>query len=143
MGDEPVGGAENIGCAAVVVFELDDLGRGIVPLEFQDVADACAPPAVDRLIRVARHRDFGQLRAARLVKDAHGVIMAAGDQQVVAMGDRQHTVRPRQLADSSHRARARRVNHQHIGAMGDQQAAMRAIPAGKIPAGIGRGDGAG
>ena len=57
MGDEPVGGAENIGAAPIIVFERDDRGRGVVAFEFQNVADARPPPPVDRLIGVACHRE--------------------------------------------------------------------------------------
>ena len=56
--DEAIGCAENIGRAAIVVFEFDDRGRGIIPLEFQNVADARAPPAVNRLIWIACHREI-------------------------------------------------------------------------------------
>ena len=40
------------------MFELDDRGRGIIPLELEDIADARAAPAIDRLVRIASHREI-------------------------------------------------------------------------------------
>ena len=58
MGNEPIGRSENIGRAAVVVLEFHDRSRGIITLELENVADARASPAIDRLIRVAGHREI-------------------------------------------------------------------------------------
>ena len=55
VGNQPVGRAENIGGAAVVVFELNHCGRRVVAFEFKNVTDACATPAVDRLIGITRN----------------------------------------------------------------------------------------
>jgi hypothetical protein len=43
---------------AIVVLQLHDPGRRIVPLELEDVADARAAPAVDRLVGIARHGEI-------------------------------------------------------------------------------------
>ena len=55
MSDQPIGRPQDVRRAAVVVLQLDDRRSGIVPLELEDVANARAPPSVDRLIGIAGH----------------------------------------------------------------------------------------
>ena len=62
VGDEAVGGGEDVRGRAVVLFEPDDLRAGEILLEAQDVGDLGAAPGVDRLVVVA---DAAQV-AARL-----------------------------------------------------------------------------
>ena len=62
VGDQPVGGGEDVAGRAVVLLEPDDLRAGKVLLEAQDVGDLGAAPGIDRLVVVA---DAAQV-AARL-----------------------------------------------------------------------------
>ena len=55
MGDDLIGRVQNIGGAAVVLFQLDDLRVREVLLEIQNIADVRAAPAVDALVVVAHH----------------------------------------------------------------------------------------
>lgn len=57
VADHSVCGAQNVLRRAIVLFELDHLGTREVALELDDVADVGAPEGVDRLIRVAHHRE--------------------------------------------------------------------------------------
>ena len=59
--DQPIGCAEDVGGAPVVVFELHHRRRRVVPLELQDVADAGPPPTVDRLVGVAGDGEVGMV----------------------------------------------------------------------------------
>ena len=58
VGDQAVGRPQNIRRAPVVVLQLHDLRGGIVPLELEDVANARAPPSIDRLIGIAGHGEM-------------------------------------------------------------------------------------
>src|SRR5690349_12827406 len=53
VGDEAVGGGEDVRGGAVVLFQPDDLRAGEVLLEAEDVGDLGTAPAVDRLVVVA------------------------------------------------------------------------------------------
>ncbi len=53
MRDDPGGGGEDLRGRAVILLEPDDQRAREIALEFQDVADLGAAPAVDRLIIVA------------------------------------------------------------------------------------------
>ena len=66
VGDQVRGGGEDVGGAAVVALEPDDLGAGKILLEAQDVVDLGAAPAVDRLVVVADAADvLGRARRLR------------------------------------------------------------------------------
>ena len=67
--DQVVGDAEDVLGASIVAFEPDDPAAGIVVLEFEDVAQVRAPPAVNRLVGVARDaevRDASTERAPEM-----------------------------------------------------------------------------
>jgi hypothetical protein len=53
VGDDAGGGGEDLGGRAVILLEPDDQRAGEIALEFEDVADLGAAPAVDRLVVVA------------------------------------------------------------------------------------------
>ena len=53
MGDEAVGGGEDVRGRAVVLFEADDLRAGEILFEAEDVGDLGAAPGIDRLVVVA------------------------------------------------------------------------------------------
>src|SRR3954452_1918328 len=53
MRDDPGGGGEDLGGRAVILLEPDDQRAREIALEFEDVADLGATPAVDRLVVVA------------------------------------------------------------------------------------------
>src|SRR4029077_6927353 len=53
MRDDPSGGGEDLRGRAVVLLESDDQRAGEIALEFEDVADLGAAPAVDRLVVIA------------------------------------------------------------------------------------------
>ena len=53
VGDEAVGGGEDVRGRAVILLEPDDLRAGEVLLEPEDVGDLGAAPRIDRLVVVA------------------------------------------------------------------------------------------
>ena len=53
VGDQPVGGGEDVRGRAVVLFEADDLRAGEILFEAKDVGDFRAAPRIDRLVVVA------------------------------------------------------------------------------------------
>jgi hypothetical protein len=55
VGNEPVGCAQNIGGASVIVLERDNRSGWIIALKLQDITDARASPAVDCLVWIARY----------------------------------------------------------------------------------------
>ena len=55
--DDAVGGVQDVGGGAVVLFQPDDLGPGVVPLKVEDVLDGGPAEAVDALVVVAHHAD--------------------------------------------------------------------------------------
>src|SRR6185369_8811078 len=71
VGDEAVGGGEDMACRAVILLEADDLRAGEVLLEAEDVGDLSTAPAVDRLIVVA---DAAEV-AARLGKQLQPFVL--------------------------------------------------------------------
>ncbi len=75
VGDEPVGGGEDVRGRAVVLFEANNLCAGKIFLEAQDVGDLGPAPGVDRLVVVA---DAAQV-TARLGKEFEpGVLRLVG-----------------------------------------------------------------
>ena len=59
---------------AVVLFEQDDLGFGIELLEFEDVAEIGAAPAVDGLVRVAGGANVLVVHGEHVGDDELGVV---------------------------------------------------------------------
>ena len=55
VGDDRVRGLENISGGAVILFEADNFGAGVVFIELENVVDQRAAPAIDGLIVVAHH----------------------------------------------------------------------------------------
>src|SRR5262245_45629212 len=52
MGNEAIGGCEDMACGAVILFEADDLRAREVLLKAEDVGDLRTAPGIDRLIIV-------------------------------------------------------------------------------------------
>ena len=75
VGDDSVGGGEDIAHAAVVLLQLHHLGLGVVAFEFQDVTQVGAAPGVDGLVVVAHHHDVAVLGGEQL---GDGVLGAVG-----------------------------------------------------------------
>ena len=63
--DQPVGGPADRLRAAIVLLEPHHLALGEIALELQDVANLGPPPAVDRLVGIARHAQVAMLRRQR------------------------------------------------------------------------------
>ena len=59
--DDPVGRLQNLVRGAIVLLQPHHVGPGEVLLEFQDVADVRAAPAVDALVVVAHHAQVPML----------------------------------------------------------------------------------
>ena len=57
-GDHRVGGVQDVLCRAVVLFQQNRSGIGVVALEVLDVADGRAAERVDGLVGVAHHAQF-------------------------------------------------------------------------------------
>ncbi len=56
IGDQGVGGFENMTGGAIVLLQLDHLMAGVMLLEIENIFYLCTTPAVDRLIIVADHK---------------------------------------------------------------------------------------
>src|SRR5207244_11732403 len=84
VGDDAGGGGEDLRRRAVVLLQPDDQRAGEIALEFEDVADLGAAPAVDRLIVVADAAQvavlLGQQPQPQILRDV-GVLVLV-DQQV-------------------------------------------------------------
>ncbi len=80
VGDQRVGGVEDVRRGAVVLLQADDLGVGEVAVELLDVLDLGATPAVDRLVVVAHHH---QAFAAHGEKAQPGVLHGVGVLELV------------------------------------------------------------
>ena len=72
VGDQAVGGGEDVRGRAVILLEPDDLRAGEVLFEAQDVGDLRAAPGIDRLVVVA---DAAEV-AARLGEQPQPVVLA-------------------------------------------------------------------
>ncbi len=59
---------------AVVLFQLDDGGVGVVGLEVEDVAQVRSAPAVDRLVVIADHRQVAVLLGEELDPQVLGTV---------------------------------------------------------------------
>ena len=64
--DQAVGGGEDVGRGAVILFQPDHLRAGKVRFEAQDVGDFGAAPAVDRLIIIAHAGQIARRAHQRL-----------------------------------------------------------------------------
>ncbi len=73
--DQVIGDPEDIGRAAEVLLQPHDFDLREILLELQDVAQVRAPPAVDRLVGVARHR---QIRMVDRQRPHDGVLGQVG-----------------------------------------------------------------
>ncbi len=58
MGDQPVGGGEDRGGGAVILFQTNELHVREIPAELMDILHPGAAPAVDRLVIIAHHEDL-------------------------------------------------------------------------------------
>ena len=74
VGDHGVGGGKHVAHAAVVLLELHHVGARVVLLEFEDVADVGAAPAVDGLVVVAHHHDVLMLGGQQARDGVLGVV---------------------------------------------------------------------
>jgi hypothetical protein len=74
LGDEGGGGAEDDLGGAVVLLEEDDLGVGVELLEFEDVLDVGAAPAVDGLVGVAGGADVFVVHGEHVGEGELGVV---------------------------------------------------------------------
>ena len=80
VGDQRVGGIEDVRRGAIVLLQTDDLGIGEIAVELLDVLDLRAAPAIDRLIVVAHHH---QALAALGEKAQPGVLHGVGVLELV------------------------------------------------------------
>jgi hypothetical protein len=115
--DHAVGGLEDVGGGAVVLFQLDRAGAGKIAQELLHVLDLGAAPAVDRLIVVADYEDLAGVageHADPRVLQRVGVLEFV-DQQIapallVVLQDRRllqpQLVRAQQQFGEIHQARA-------------------------------------
>ena len=106
VGDDRVGGVEDVLGRTEVLLQQDGGGVGEGLLELQDVADVGAPPAVDRLVRVADHADVAVLAPEQhdeLVLGPVGVLVLV-DQDVAEplLVGRPHVVAALQQVDRHH-----------------------------------------
>ncbi len=58
LGDQAGSGGKDMRRRAVVLLQANHLGAGKILLEFQDVLDLGAAPAIDRLVVVADHAEI-------------------------------------------------------------------------------------
>ena len=80
VGDQRVGGIEDVGRGAIVLLQTDDLGIGEIAVELLDVLDLRPAPAVDRLIVVTHHH---QALATLGEKAQPGVLHGVGVLELV------------------------------------------------------------
>ena len=88
VGDEAVGGGEDVFGAAEILAEVDDAGAWVVFFEVEDVFDVRAAPFVDRLVRIA---DDTEIRIVFGEAPGDGVLRLVGvlifvDQDVLEAG---------------------------------------------------------
>ncbi len=74
VGNKRGGGFEDDLGGTVILLQQNDLGIGIKLLEFQNVIDVCAAPAVDRLVRVAGGTDIFVIHGKHVGEDKLGVV---------------------------------------------------------------------
>ena len=118
VGDQLGGHAQDPLRAAVVLLQPDDVDLGKVPLELQDVVQVRAAPAVDRLVRVAGHRQVRMVDRQRPgdgVLGQVGVLVLVDQDEAVALVEARRGPRgcraggwPRAAAGRRNRRRSRR-----------------------------------
>ena len=74
VGNDRIGGVEDVLSRSVVLFQQDDLGVGVITLELDDVADVGAAKGVDALVRIANHAQIAMLLGEQLHEHVLGVI---------------------------------------------------------------------
>ncbi len=73
VGDDSVGGGEDVAGRAVILLQPDDLGAGEVLLELEDIGDLGSAPGIDRLVVIA---DAAQV-AARFGEELQPFVLGA------------------------------------------------------------------
>ena len=118
MGDDLIGRIQNIGGAAVVLFQLDDLRVREILLEIQNIADVRAAPAVDALIVVAHHAQvpavFGNQLHQRVLGEVGILILVHMDVLKALAVAFQHR---RMVGEQLQRAHQQVVKIQRVGAL--------------------------
>ena len=118
VGDDLIGRVQNIGGAAVVLFQLDDLRVREILLEIQNIADVRAAPAVDALIVVAHHAQvaavFGDELHQRVLGEVGILILVHMDVLKALPVAFQHR---RMIGEQLQRAHQQIVKIQRIGAL--------------------------